>query len=50
MFARALATIASGSVDLKPLITDTYRFEESVEAFERAASARPADIKLQITF
>ncbi len=50
VFARALAMISSGKVDLKPLVTDTFRFEDSVQAFERAASAQAADIKLQITF
>jgi len=47
-FARAIELIASGKVDLKPLISGTFPFEQSVEAFERAASARPGDVKLQI--
>ena len=49
VFQRALAMISSGKVDLKPLVTATFGFGDSVAAFERAASARPADIKLQIT-
>lgn len=48
VFDRALSLIASGKVDLKPLITETFSFEQSIEAFERAAEGRPADIKLQI--
>ena len=48
VFDRALAMIASGKVDLKPLITETFPFDESVAAFERAAEGRPADVKLQI--
>lgn len=48
VFDRALALIASGKVDLKPLISATFPFEQSIEAFERAASARPTDVKLQI--
>ncbi|WP_428377187.1 NAD(P)-dependent alcohol dehydrogenase [Lichenicoccus sp.] len=48
VFDRAIEMIASGKVDLKPLIADSFGFERSVEAFERAASARPTDIKLQI--
>ena len=48
VYDRALALIASGKVDLKPLITETYPFGESVQAFERAAEGRPRDIKLQI--
>ena len=49
VFDRALAMIASGKVDLKPLISQTYPFERSIEAFERAAEGRPGDVKLQIT-
>jgi D-xylulose reductase len=49
VFDRALALIASGKVDLTPLITGTYDFEQSIAAFERAASANPNDVKLQIT-
>ncbi|MGK9233576.1 NAD(P)-dependent alcohol dehydrogenase [Inquilinus limosus] len=48
VYDRAIAMIASGKVDLKPLITDTYRFEDSIAAFERAAEGRPGDVKLQI--
>ncbi|MBN9025086.1 NAD(P)-dependent alcohol dehydrogenase [Kaistia nematophila] len=49
VFDRALALIASGKVNLVPLITGTYDFEQSIAAFERAASANPNDVKLQIT-
>ena len=45
---RAIALMASGKVDLKPLITETFPFEKSIPAFERAAEGRPADVKLQI--
>lgn len=48
VFDRALNLIASGKVDLKPLVSDTYQFAQSVEAFERAAEGRASDIKLQI--
>ena len=48
IYARAIELIASGKVDLKPLISGTFPFEDSVEAFERAASGRPGDVKLQI--
>ena len=46
--ARAIELIASGKVDLKPLISGTFPFEQSIEAVERAASGRPGDVKLQI--
>jgi D-xylulose reductase len=47
-YDRAIALIASGKVNLKPLISHTFKFEESVHAFERAAEGRPTDVKLQI--
>ncbi len=48
VYDRAIAMIASGKVDLKPLVTETFSFEQSIPAFERAAEGRPADVKLQI--
>jgi len=48
VFDRALAMIGSGKVDLKPLISATFPFEDSIAAFERAAEGRPGDVKLQI--
>jgi D-xylulose reductase len=47
-YDRAIALMASGRVDLKPLISETFPFEKSIPAFERAAEGRPADVKLQI--
>lgn len=48
VFDRALALISAGKVDLKPLISDTFAFDDSIAAFDRAAEGRPEDIKLQI--
>ncbi|RWM37775.1 NAD(P)-dependent alcohol dehydrogenase [Mesorhizobium sp.] len=48
IFDRALQLIASGKADLKPLITGTYDFTDSIKAFERAAQGNPQDVKLQI--
>jgi D-xylulose reductase len=48
VYDRAINLIASGKIDLKPLISETFMFADSVKAFERAAEARPADVKLQI--
>ena len=48
VFDRALALIAAGKVDLKPLVSGTYSFDQSIDAFERAAEGRPGDVKLQI--
>lgn len=47
-FDRAVNLIAAGKVDLKPLITETFAFEDSIAAFERAAKGLPDDVKLQI--
>ena len=47
-YDRAINLMASGRVDLKPLISETFAFEQSVEAFDRAVEARPTDVKLQI--
>ena len=47
-YERSIALIASGRVDLKPLISETFAFEESIKAFDRAVEARPTDVKLQI--
>jgi D-xylulose reductase len=47
-YERAIALMASGKVDLKPLISATFPFEKSIPAFERAAEGRPTDVKLQI--
>jgi D-xylulose reductase len=48
VYAKAVALLASGKVDLKPLISASFPFDQSIAAFERAAECRPADIKLQI--
>lgn len=47
-YDRAIALMGSGRVDLKPLISETFAFEDSVNAFHRAVEARPSDVKLQI--
>ena len=47
-YDRAIALIASGKVDLKPLISATFAFKDSVAAFDRAVEARPSDVKIQI--
>ena len=47
-FPRCVAMLASGAIDVKPLITKTFGFDESVRAFEVAASAPPSEVKMQI--
>ncbi len=48
VFPRCVNMLASGAINIKPLITQTFDFNDSVRAFEIAASAPPADVKMQI--
>lgn len=50
IYDRAIALIASGKVDLKPLISGTVDFEDSIAGLDRAVEARDTDVKLQIVF
>ena len=49
IYDRAINLLGSGKVNLKPLISATYAFEDSIAAFDRAAEHRPTDVKIQIT-
>ena len=49
IYDRAINLLGSGKVDLKPLISATYAFDDSIAAFDRAAEHRPDDVKIQIT-
>ena len=48
VFPRCVNMLSSGAIDVKPLITRKFAFDESVKAFEIAASMPPADVKMQI--
>ncbi|MCL4249765.1 MAG: NAD(P)-dependent alcohol dehydrogenase [Anaerolineae bacterium] len=48
VYPRAIALIASGQLNVRPLITDTFSFAESVQAFEYAAHMPPTSVKVQI--
>ena len=48
VYPRALLLMESGRVSLKPLVTDRYKFEESIQAFEYAANPRPSSVKTVI--
>ena len=41
VFPRCVAMLSSGAIDVKPLITDTFAFDQSVAAFEFAAAMPP---------
>ncbi|WP_417249256.1 NAD(P)-dependent alcohol dehydrogenase [Celeribacter sp.] len=48
VFPRCLGMLASGAIDVRPLITRVFDFSQSVEAFDIAASAPPEEVKMQI--
>lgn len=48
VFPRCVGLIASGAIDLKPLITRSFDFAGAVQAFEIAATAPKGQVKMQI--
>ena len=48
IYPRVVAMLGSGKLDVSPLITNTYDFTESIEAFDYARSAPPTAVKVQI--
>ena len=48
VYPRALALMGSGKIDVKPLITDTFSFEDGIKAFEFARRMPPTSVKAQI--
>ncbi len=50
VYDRAVKLMGSGKIDVKPLITERYDFEKSVEAYDYAVKPRPSSVKIQIVF
>ena len=48
VYPRTLAMLATCSIDVDPLITNLYGFEESIEAFDFARNAPATAVKVQI--
>jgi D-xylulose reductase len=48
VYPRALALMGAGKIDVTPFITDTYDFEQSIEAFDYACDPKPTSVKIQI--
>jgi len=48
VYPRAIALISSAKINLKPLITDVYKFRDSIKAFDYARSMKPSSVKVQI--
>lgn len=47
-YDRAIRLIASGDIDVKPLISAVYPFERSIEAYEKASEPGSVAVKIQI--
>jgi D-xylulose reductase len=48
VYPKALALMGSGQLNVKPLITDTFPFSKSVQAFDFAVEMPPTSVKVQI--
>jgi D-xylulose reductase len=48
VYPRALALMGSGKIDVKPLISRTFEFQDSVKAFDFALKMPPDCVKAQI--
>ncbi len=48
VYPRALALMGGGKINVRPLITDTFSFKDSVQAFNYACNTKPGSIKTQI--
>ena len=46
---KAIDLAASEAVDLSPFVSETFAFDDSVQAFERFLEGRATDVKIQIT-
>ena len=48
VFPRALSLMSAGKIDVKPLITNQFTFEDSVAAFDFASDMPPSSVKVQV--
>ncbi len=48
VYPRVLNLMESGKIDVKPLITDTFSFADSIVAFDFACHMPPTSVKVQI--
>ena len=48
IYPRALSLLGSGKINIKPLITDRYKFNDAIKAFDYAVKPRPSSIKIVI--
>lgn len=50
VYPKAIALLGSGTLDVTPLITDTFAFADSIQAFEFASKMPATSVKAQIVF
>lgn len=48
IYPRAVALLGSGKIDVKPLITDRYKFADAIKAYDYAVSPEPRTVKIVI--
>jgi D-xylulose reductase len=48
VYPRALSLLGSGKINVKPLITDKYKFADAIKAFDYAANPQPRSVKIVI--
>ncbi len=48
VYERSLELVASGQVDIWPVVTDTFAFDDAVAAFDFAAEGSETSVKVQI--
>lgn len=48
VYPRAIALMASGQIDVKPLLTDKFNFTDSLKAYEFACNMPPSSVKAYI--
>ncbi len=49
VYQKAIDLAATDGVDLSRFVSETFAFDDSVQAFERFLEGRPTDVKIQIT-
>jgi D-xylulose reductase len=48
VYPRVLALMGSGKLDVKPLITNKFEFQDSIKAFDFATTMPPTSVKVEI--
>ncbi|AKJ43429.1 NAD(P)-dependent alcohol dehydrogenase [Pragia fontium] len=46
MYPRTIRLLSSGKLNVQPLLSATFKFNDSIAAYERAVEGRPTDVKI----